>query len=119
MTNFEYLKSLNSESKMADIILHYFGEHQSELIVEGEIFALPFLSWLQEECKLPNMEKGFIVGDTIRVNGIDCMIKLHEYGIHSDGDHLLLGLTGISLKTIKEMEALSKDTPKSKIPPEH
>lgn len=103
MTNFEYLKSLNNESKMADIILDYFGDHR-ELKREGEISSLEFLQWLQEECKQPNMEKGFIVDDIIRVNGIDYVIKLHDYGIHSDGEHLLLGLTGISIKTIKEME---------------
>lgn len=108
MTNFEYLKSLNNESKMADIILHYFGEHHRELVGEGELPTLEFLEWLQEECKQPNMEKGYIVDDTIRVNGIDYVIKLHEYGIHSDEEHLLLGLTGISKKTIKEMEETTK-----------
>ncbi len=103
MTNFEYLKSINNESKMADVILNYFDEHHREIIREGEIPSLEFLQWLKEECKQPNTEKGFVADDTIRVNGIDYVIKLHDYSIHSDGEHLLLGLTGISTKTIKEM----------------
>lgn len=53
MTNFEYLKSLDNEYKMADIIMDYFGEHHKELLDNKEpiIHGLPFLKWLQEERK--------------------------------------------------------------------
>lgn len=50
MTNFERLKSLESEYEMADIIMYFLSTHFSEVIKEdGTITGIPLLRWLQEE----------------------------------------------------------------------
>jgi len=50
MNNFERLKSLESEYKMADIIMYFISTHFGEVIKkDGTINGLPLLYWLQKE----------------------------------------------------------------------
>ncbi|MBP1970992.1 hypothetical protein J2Z83_003129 [Virgibacillus natechei] len=52
MTNFERLKSLDSEYEMADLILYVLSINYSQIIKgDGTLEGLPLLRWLQEEYK--------------------------------------------------------------------
>lgn len=50
MTNFERLKSLDSEYEMADLIMYVLSTNYSQVIKgDGTLEGLPLLKWLQEE----------------------------------------------------------------------
>lgn len=50
MTNFERLKSLESEYEMTDLIMYVISTHYGEIIKkDGTITGVPLLRWLQEE----------------------------------------------------------------------
>lgn len=51
MTNFEYLKSLDSEYKMTDVLMYFISEHHREMVdpETHERSSLPLLRWLQSE----------------------------------------------------------------------
>lgn len=52
MTNFERMKSLDSEYEMADLIMYVISTRYSEIIQkDGTLNGLPVLRWLQEERK--------------------------------------------------------------------
>lgn len=52
MTNFERMKSLESEYEMADLIMFVLSARYSEIIQkDGTLNGLPVLRWLQENRK--------------------------------------------------------------------
>lgn len=50
-----------------------------------------------------NDKKGYMVGDTIRVNGVDYIIKFTQSGMNDDKKHLDLILRCESVKELQEM----------------
>ncbi|CEG25991.1 hypothetical protein [Bacillus sp. B-jedd] len=50
MTNFERLKSLDSEYEMTDLIMYVLSTRYSEIIKgDGTLDGIPLLRWLQED----------------------------------------------------------------------
>lgn len=47
--------------------------------------------------------KGYMTGDTIKVNGVEYSIKFTQAGMHKDNQHMEIILKGVSSKTLEEM----------------
>lgn len=46
-------------------------------------------------------EKGFMIGDCIKVNGVEYAIKFTQTGMADDGEHMELILKCVSTKTLE------------------
>lgn len=58
MNNFKRLKLLESEYKMADLIMYVLSTRYGEIIQkDGTLNGLPLLRWLQEEQEIKTINK--------------------------------------------------------------